>query len=58
MLSYIVGRMRLLRRETKTIPTHRLCTLVSIAIRFGLIEFGFPGNPYGIAKLTLLLSEN
>lgn len=38
--------------------THKLCTLVSIAILPGLMEFGFPGNPYGIAKETLLVSEN
>ena len=39
------------------ILTHRLCTLVSVAFLFSLLEFGFPGRPYMIAKLMLLLSE-
>lgn len=29
-----------------------------MAILFGLRELGFPGNPYGTAKLIVLDSEN
>jgi hypothetical protein len=39
-------------------PTHTLCTLVSIAIRLGLVEFALPGRPYGRANETELVSEN
>ena len=38
--------------------TQRLCTLVSIAMRFGLIELGLPGRPYGTEKLIELDCEN
>lgn len=46
------------RKMLQLRPTHRLCTLVSIAILFGLIELAFPGMPYGTAKLIALDSEN
>jgi hypothetical protein len=36
----------------------RLCTRVSMAMRFGLSELGLPGKPYGMAKLMVLVSEN
>ncbi len=41
----------------KEILTHRLCTLVSVALRFSRREFGLPGSPYIMAKLIELLSE-
>ncbi len=37
--------------------TQRLCTLVSVAFLLSRFEFGFPGNPYMIAKLMELDSE-
>lgn len=45
-------------KREKLRPTHRLCTLVSTAIRLGLTEFGLPGSPYGTAKEIELVSEN
>ena len=38
-------------------PTHKQCTLVSVAFRFNLLLFGLPGNPYMIAQLTELVSD-
>lgn len=38
--------------------THRLCTLVSMAILPRLLELGFPGRPLGSAKDIELDFEN
>jgi len=45
-------------RRIREVPTQTLCTLVSMAIRFGRREFGLPGKPYGIEKLMELDAEN
>lgn len=51
------GNQKQLRSRPST-PTHNVCTLVSIAIRRGLTEFGLPGRPYGMAKEMVLECEN
>jgi hypothetical protein len=46
------------KRRREIYRTHRLCTLVSIAILPRLLEFGLPGSPLGTAKDMLLVPEN
>jgi hypothetical protein len=43
--------------KNKERHTHKQCTLVSVALRFALFEFGSPGRPYMIAQLTELEAE-